>query len=207
MAGLRGRNYCPTRWVSVVLTQPPQCSDQSGNETAEDSDDELQGVRGRHPSQKTLQNDVRSTSARMGRPTSFQHASSPISLDYSNESKQISSLQRRMSFTRSRSPHPQILNNAANGAHPPSVSLPQRHKPLPVVRALLPAMISTSTRLPFLGTFSFCMDTRYMGESLLLIGSLAFFNSKLSDDTIHTIDSSLSLGEYCLHICEALFQY
>jgi hypothetical protein len=39
------------------------------------------------------------------------------------------------------------------------------------------------------------MDTRYMGESLLLIGSLAFSNSKLSDDTLHTVDSSVSIGD------------
>jgi hypothetical protein len=56
-------------------------------------------------------------------------------------------------------------------------------------------MISARIRLPVLGTWTFCMDTRYMGESLLLIGSLAFFNRKLSDDTLHTVDSSMSVGE------------
>jgi len=43
------------------------------------------------------------------------------------------------------------------------------------------------------------MDTRYMGESLLLIGSLAFFNKKLSDDTHDIIDSSMSAGEYIIY--------
>jgi len=69
-------------------------------------------------------------------------------------------------------------------------------------------MISMSLCLPFLGTWTFCMDTRYMGESLLLIGSFAFFNSKLSDDTLDTIDSSMSTGESIVYTASAklLFQ-
>jgi hypothetical protein len=124
-----------------------------------------------------------------------------MALDYTNDGKQIGSLPRRMSFTRSRSPHPRTFDNATNAAHPPSgaSSFPQRHKLLPVVHTLLPAMISGSLSLPRLGTWTFCMDTRYMGESLLLIGSLAFFNKKLSVDTHDIIDSSMSTGEYNIH--------
>jgi len=171
-------------------------SDLSGNETTEDdSDDEPHGVRGRRSSKKSLQRDVWDNSRREQHPTYSQQMSGPIPPDYSNEGKQVGSMQRRMSFTRSRSPHPQTLNNPTNGAHssPVTSSFPQRHKS--VVHALFPATISARLRLPFLGTWIFCMDTRYMAESLLLIGSLAFSNSKLSDDTLHTVDSSVSIGD------------
>lgn len=175
-------------------------SDLSGNETAEDdSDDEPHGVRGRRSSQKSLQRDVLDSSRREQHPTYSQQMSGLVPLDHSNEGKQIGSMQRRMSFTRSRSPHPQTLNNPTNGAHSSSVtsSFPQRHKP--VVHALLPAMVAARLRLLFLGTWIFCMDTRYMGESLLLIGSLAFSNRKLSDDTLHTVDSSVSIGDFIVY--------
>ncbi|OJA16462.1 hypothetical protein AZE42_04676 [Rhizopogon vesiculosus] len=176
------------------------------DETAEeDSDDEPQGIRGRRPSQKSLKRDIRHSS-RKRHSTSSQQASGPMTLDYSNEGKQMGSLQRRMSFTHSRSPHPQTLNNPINGAFSPSTSsFPQRQKPPPVVHTLFPAMISASLRIPFLGTWSFCMDTRYMGESLLLIGSLTFFNGKLSDDTLHTVDASMSIEMYILLITAVLY--
>ncbi|KAG2341363.1 hypothetical protein BDR05DRAFT_454866 [Suillus weaverae] len=170
-------------------------SDQSSSETAEeDSDDEPHDNRGRRSSQKGLQRDVRDATRRKRHATSpSQQTSGPVPLDYSNDSKQFGSLPRRMSFTRSRSPHPRTFDNATNAAHPSSgaSSFPQWHKLLPVV-TLLPAMISSSFSLPRLGTWTFCMDTRYMGESLLLIGSLAFFNKKISDDTHNIIDSSMS---------------
>ncbi|KAG0708202.1 hypothetical protein DFH29DRAFT_893584 [Suillus ampliporus] len=128
-------------------------------------------------------------------------------LDYSNEGKQIGSVPRRMSFTRSRSPHPQTFNNATNGVHPPSgtSSFPQRHKPPSVVHTLLPAIISASLSIPYLGIWTFCMDARYMGESLLLVGSLAFFNRKLSDDTLHTIDSAMSAEMYILLLAAIMY--
>ncbi|KAG1747091.1 uncharacterized protein EDB91DRAFT_1048558 [Suillus paluster] len=193
------------------LTHHTQPSDQSISDTAEeDSDDELHvnGARGRRPSQKSLQKDVRDSIRRKRHPTSpSQQTSGHMPHDCSNEGKQISSLQRRISFTRSRSPHPQVFNNATNGTHPPpgASAFPQRHKPPPVVHTLLPAMISASLSLPSLGTWTFCMDTRYMGESLLLIGSLAFFNEKLSDDTLHTIDSSMSAEMYILLITAIIY--
>ncbi|KAG2157960.1 Fph type histidine kinase [Suillus bovinus] len=203
MQGLQGRNYSSSSSISK-LTLCTQSSDQSSSETAEeDSDDEPRDVRGRRPSQKGLRRDVRDAIRRKRHATSpSQQRSGPIPLDYSNNGKQIGSLPRRMSFTRSRSPHPRTFDNATNAAHSPSgaSSFPQRHKLLPVVHTLLPAMISGSLSLPWLGTWTFCMDTRYMGESLLLIGSLACFNKKLSDDTHDIIDSSMSTEMYVLII-------
>ncbi|KAG1882199.1 Fph type histidine kinase [Suillus subluteus] len=115
-------------------------SDQSSTETAdEDSDDEPHDIRGRRPSQKD-------TIRRKRRPTSpSQQASGPMPLDYTNDGKQIGSLPRRMSFTRSRSPHPRTFDNATNAAHPSSgaSSFPQRHKLLPFSRRTASPRIET----------------------------------------------------------------
>ncbi|KAG1734154.1 Fph type histidine kinase [Suillus lakei] len=158
------------------LTQRNQRSDQSSSETAEDdSDEEPQDVRGRRPSQKSLQRDVRDAIRRKRHPTSpSQQTSGSVSLDYSNDGKQIGSSQRRMSFTRSRSPHPRTFDNATNAAHPPSgaSSFPQRHKLLPSVHTLLPAMITGSLSLPRLGTWTFCMNTRESPNDGVLTGLL-----------------------------------
>lgn len=183
-------------------------SDQSSSETAEeDSDDEPHDVRnrGRRSSQKGLQKDVRDAIRRKRHPTSpSKQTHSSTSIDYTNDGKQMP---RRMSFTRSRSPHPRTFDNATNATHPSSgaSSFPQRHKLLSVAHTLLPATISGSLSLPRLGTWTFCMDTRYMGESLLLIGSLAFFNKKLSVDTHDIIDSSMSAEMYILLIIATLY--
>lgn len=183
-------------------------SDQSSSETAEeDSDDEPHDVRnrGRRSSQKGLQKDVRDAIRRKRYPTSpSKQTFSSTSIDYTNDGKQMP---RRMSFTRSRSPHPRTFDNATNATHPSSgaSSFPQRHKLLSIAHTLLPATISGSLSLPRLGTWTFCMDTRYMGESLLLIGSLAFFNKKLSVDTHDIIDSSMSAEMYILLIIATLY--
>lgn len=186
-----------------------QSSEQSSSETTEeDSDDDPHDVRGRRPSQKGLQRDARDAIRKRRHVTSpSQQRSGPIPPDHSNDAKQIGSLPRRMSFTRSRSPHPRTFDNATNAAHLPSgaSSFPQRHKLLPVAHTLLPAMISGSLSLPYFGTWTFCMDTRYMGESLLLIGSLACFNKKFSDDTHDIIDLSISTGEYIFHTCAKFY--
>ncbi|KAG2058490.1 hypothetical protein BDR06DRAFT_980357 [Suillus hirtellus] len=105
-AGLQGRNYASSSSIMKLMLRT-QSSEQSSSETTEeDSDDEPHDVRGRRPSQKGLQREARDAIRKR------RHRSGPIPPDHSNDAKQIGSLPRRMSFTRSRSPHPRTFDNA-----------------------------------------------------------------------------------------------
>lgn len=93
---------------------------------------------------------------------------------------------RRASFTRSRSPavgltaEPHNVNASYNSISP---TINGRLRSNVRGRVMFPAALEFRTPIPFtLRTLLFSIDSRKSGESLLLIGSLIYSATKLSDD-------------------------
>ncbi|EGN99089.1 hypothetical protein SERLA73DRAFT_181898, partial [Serpula lacrymans var. lacrymans S7.3] len=137
---------------------------------------------------------------------------SPVLAEHIDVKPNVSSAaHRRQSFTRSRSPHVRTLgHNAGNGIgpHPFSPSpLSHRHRSLPQLYSVLSMVLSLQVPLPFIGTWTVCMDTRKAGESVLLLGTLLYMDWKISGTLLDSrgSDPSLSLELYTLIIISFIY--
>jgi hypothetical protein len=105
-------------------------------------------------------------------------------------------INRRISFTRSRSPA--VVRSSVTAKPVPRASSTQapfgstRHRPFPVFRSILPTAIQFYSRIPASrALWTFYIDTRKAGECLLLSASLLFVIIKLFES---------SPGESALHV-------
>lgn len=144
--------------------------------------------RGRQDSLKTSPGDnLKRSSATKRRPGTLasQHSSSGRS-GQSSPATGGATHGRRASFTRSHSPAVGLTAESrnANGSYSSiSPSINSRLRSNVRGRVMLPTAFEFRTPIPFtLRTLLFTVDSRKSGESLLLIGSLIYSATKLSDD-------------------------
>lgn len=166
-------------------------SPASSDSSTEDEGDTDTPSRGRRDSQSNVrtalgENLIKRNSTAKRRPgmLTTQHSSSGRS-GQSSPAAGVATHGRRASFTRSRSPAVGLAveQNNANAVYGPiSPSVNGRFRSNLPGRAMLPAALELRISIPFTSrTLLFSMDSRKSGESLLLIGSLIYSATKLSD--------------------------
>lgn len=158
-------------------------NDSDTDNSSDDTDREVPPVRGRRPSFKSSRQDTMENVRRKRRQQSPPlRTLSPIPADYMGEQSQNGPSPRRISFTRSRSPHMRT-SNSSQGANVQSIVAAPflRHKVHATFYHLFPAAIMLQFAIPFSATtLTFSANSRGFAESFLLLSSLFLANKQLA---------------------------
>ncbi|KAI3613808.1 dolichol kinase [Moniliophthora roreri] len=159
-------------------------SGSQSEDSLDDSDDEILSIppRGRTFSQSSARNGPIPVKRTKATTSSSRRRPSP----YPTSSGESSAPNGRMSFTRSKSPAMQhttarFLSLGSQLGFP----LLDRHKSLLTSwRHVLPATFELGIRIPFTSyTWSFSLDSRRAGESIIILYSLVYGSSKIWEET------------------------
>jgi hypothetical protein len=159
------------------------CSSQS-EDSLDDSDDEIPPItpRGRTFSQSSAKTAIANGKRSKATTSSSRRRPSP----YHTSSGESSAANGRIPFTRSKSPMPsQSTSRFLTLGSQLRTPLLNRHRTLLTGwRHVLPATFEMGTRIPFTScTWTFSLDSRRAGESVLLLYSLVYGSSKIWEDT------------------------